>query len=81
MKEDVARSVIRLMALATTLVGIILTIQAIIASMAIRNTFGAQVSDIAGSIGGYGVLAQAITIAMGLILFAASSALAKQVTA
>lgn len=80
MKEEVARSVIRLMALATTFVGIILTIQAIIGSMAIRNALGAQASSIAGNLGGYGVFAHAITIATGLVLFAASPGLAKKIT-
>jgi len=89
MKEDVACPVLRIMGVATILVGSILTSQLIVTRIAISNAarsvpagFSAriEVDGMLGTWGNYAIVAQAVTIVLGVVLFLLSPALAKLVT-
>jgi|GEM_PF-6069558 len=86
MQEDVARSVLRIVGIATILVGLILTLQAIFVRMALSQAIQAapagiqvQATGKLGDLGGFAIVAQAMIIVAGFILYFVSSALAKHV--
>jgi len=80
MKEDVACSVLRIMGVATMLVGAILTVQAFIARMALSESIRSapasmqvHATGVFGDLGGYAVVAQAVTIVFGIASATAAS--------
>ena len=88
MLEVVARSVLRILGIVTALVGAILTLQTCIAWMAYSTTMsgapaGMQIkaTGMLGDMGMYAILAQAVTILLGIALFYMSPALARRVVA
>lgn len=88
MLEVVVRSVLRILGIMTALVGAILTLQACIAWMAVSTTLsgapaGMQVkaTGMLGEMGIYAIVAQAVTIALGVALFCLGPVLARRVVA
>jgi len=86
MKEETACSVLRIMGIATTLVGAILTIQSIIAFAGLGSAMSGapsgvqiQATGALGSMGGYLIVAQAVTIALGVAFIFLSPRLARLV--
>ncbi len=84
MKEETACAVLRLMGIAATLVGLILTIQSILAFVGISSAFsdasgGVQLDATGplGSMGGYVIFAHGVTIALGVALVFVSPRLAR----
>ena len=88
MLELVARAVLRILGIVTALVGVILTLHACIAWMAVSTTLsggpaGMQIkaTSMLGEVGIYAIIAQAVTILLGVALFYMSPALARRVVA
>lgn len=86
MKQDVARSVLRILGIATTLVGAILTTQALIARMAVSEALSAapagmqvRATGMLGEMGSYAIVAQAVTLGFGVAVFYLSPVLARHV--
>lgn len=87
MNEQTARSVLKIIAVVTVLVGLILTGQAAIARIALAETVksapvGVQVkaTGVLGAAAGYAIVSHAVTIVLGAGLYFASPRLAKYVT-
>lgn len=85
MNEEVARSGLRIIGVVTMLVGGILTTQAVIAQVALTRSLEAapgvqfQTSGMLGDLGAHAIVAQAVTVAFGLLLFFLSPILAARV--
>jgi hypothetical protein len=88
MTEGTARSILRILAVVTMLVGAILTTSTAVGFLATRSTFqGAvgnmdvQVTGAIAEMGFYAVLAYVLVIAWGAVLYASSPSLARNIVA
>lgn len=80
-----ARSVLRILAIACILVGVILTTQLLVTMMAVSSLTdqlsgsGLSLSADFGNVSIYGVIAQLTVVGWGIALFAASSKLSEMI--
>ncbi|HVS10925.1 MAG TPA: hypothetical protein VMS76_13740 [Planctomycetota bacterium] len=84
MTESTVRSILRIVAMVTILIGNILTTSTFVGLLATRSTLqGAtmdvQVSGVVAEMGFYAVLGHALVIGWGLVLYATSPRLARHI--
>ena len=87
MTEGTARSILRILAVVTMLVGWILTNLAILGMISARSALQVagemddQVTGVVGEMGFYAVLGQVLVIVWGAVLYASSPSLARHIVA
>lgn len=87
MPEPTVRSILRIASVLTMLVGAILTTQTLLAQAAVSRSLAStsanlhvEASGMLGTLGGYAIAAQALTIGWGVLLYYSSDAFARHIT-